>query len=421
MNESVYTSFKFETGNEIVEQKQPGLTFTYISGHLSPVKKRQISLKEKRYLSKRLRYKKDPNGGMGGFKSATIIGVSGAMGSEILKRLLDDQALPDCEKIQLFGRPKEGCSGKNKNYYNAIIEKIRDGMGGILPRIELIDSYNRVDGELLIMCAGKTISKDMDNISDRTTLKNENRVIFENCARSIKENPFCSPELVVLISNPNELSTSIFSKYFKRVVAIGPVLDSLRFQREIRDDLNLSAETIIDCLVGGNHELKGMVPLKSMLRIDGKEPSEQQWGEIFPVSEEDHDENEVYKIAFQMVKNRDEGVFKYINSHSITIRLAVKPLIEYYCGGRADFPLGIATISVLKALQGKVRTLATLTKKTRIGKEEVCIGVPLFLSKEGIEEIELDSIENFKGFKDDEGLNIAIEVFKSKYDMSNFL
>ena len=76
-------------------------------------------------------------------------------------------------------------------------------------------------------------------------------------------------------------------------------------------------------------------------------------------------------------------------------------------------------MSVLKALQSEVRTLATLTKKTRIGKEEVCIGAPLFLSKEGIEEIELDSIENFKSLEDDEGLSTAIEVFKSKYDAPN--
>ena len=415
MNESAYTPYNFETGNEIFEQKQPGLTFTYISRHFSSAKTGPVSIKEKGYVSKRLRYKKDPNGAMGKFKSVTIIGVSGAMGSEILKRLLYDQPLPDCEKIQLFGRPKEGCSGKNRNYYHAIIEKIRDGMGGILPQIELIDSYDAVDGELLIMCAGKTMSKDMDRISDRTSLKDENRLIFENCARSIRENPLCSPELVVLVSNPNELSTWIFSQYFKRVVAIGPVLDSLRFQREIRDDLNLSAETVIDCLVGGNHELKGMAPLKSMLRIDGKEPSKKQWREIFPVCKGNHDENEVYKRAFQMVKEKDQGVFDYINSHSIPIRLAVKPLIEYYCGTRADFPVGIATISVLKALQGKLRSIATLTKKTRIGKEEVCLGVPLLLSKEGIEEIELDSIENFKGFKDDERLNTGIELFKSKY------
>ncbi|MDY6856008.1 MAG: hypothetical protein SWO11_15135 [Thermodesulfobacteriota bacterium] len=415
MNESEYTTFNFETGNEIIEQKQPGLTFTYISRYFSSLKTRPVSIKENRYLSRRLRYKKDPNGEMGKFESVTIMGVSGAMGNEILKRLLYDQILPDCEKIQLFGRPKEGCSGKDKNYYNAIIEKIRDGMGGILPQIELIDSYDAVDGDLLIMCAGKTMSKDTDRISDRTSLKDENRLIFENCARSIKKNPFCSPELVVVVSNPNELSTWIFSKYFKRVVAIGPVLDSLRFQREIRDDLNLSVETNIDCLVGGNHEIKGMVPLKSMLRIDGKEPSKQQWKEIFPARKRDHDENEVYKTAFQMVKKKDQGIFEYINTHSIPIRLAVKPLIEYYCGTRADFPVGIATISVLKALKGKLRSIATLTKKTCIGKEEVCLGVPLLLSKEGIEEIELDSIENFKGFKDDERLNRGIDVFKSKY------
>lgn len=405
---------EFETGTEPVDPKQVGVTFRYIAEYFKffPTDK-DGSLKEKRYTSKKLKYIKDPNGGLVAFRTVTIIGVSGAMGSEVLKRMLTEQVLPDCEKIQLFGRPKRTSRGKDKNFYYALIEKLKDGMGGVLPRIELIDTYDRVDGELLIMCAGKTISKDAGRASDRTTLMHENRAIFENCARSIEKNPSRSPELVIAVSNPNELSTWIFSKYFKRVVAIGPVLDSLRFQREIRDELSLPAETRIDGLVGGNHELKGMVLYRSMLRISGKKPPEHLLERITS-SREDPDSSEVYEKAYEMVQSGEEGVFDYINSHSIPVRLAVKPLIEYYCGEKADFPVGIAITNMMKALQSNVRTLITLTKKTSIGENEACVGVPLFISKNGIEDIELDSIENFREAGDEERLFEAAEQYKTK-------
>jgi len=50
-----------------------------------------------------------------------------------------------------------------------------------------------------------------------------------------------------------------------------------------------------------------------------------------------------------------------------------------------------------------------------LGENEICIGVPLFISKDGIEEIDLDSIENFRAYRDDEQLFRAVEVFKNKY------
>ena len=283
-------------------------------------------------------------------------------------------------------------------------------MNGFLPNIEFVDSYDRVDGELLIMCAGKTIPKDTGKASDRTTLMHENKAIFEDCARSIKENPSHPPEMVIVVSNPNELSTWVFSKYFKRVVAIGPVLDSLRLQREIRDELHLPVETSVDGLVGGNHQLRGMAIYKSMLRINSEQPDSQLLERIFSPFKENPDVGEVYKKAYEMVQRGDEEVFNYINGYPILTRLSVKPLIEYYCGERADFPVGIAIITVIKAFQSNIRTVVTLTKKTCIGDNEICIGVPLFISKNGIEEIDLDSIENFRAYKDDEQLFRAVEM-----------
>ena len=403
---------EFETGKGLEDSKGIGVTFNYISEYFSSGKRKEWSPGKDTYISRKLRYRTDPNGGLGKLGSITVIGASGAMGSEILKRILLDEVLPACEKIQLFGRQTHPSQGRNRNYYNAMIEKLKDGMGGVLPHIEFVDSYNRVDGELLIMCAGKTISKDGGGVSDRTTLVRKNRTIFEDCARSIKENPFNPPKLVIVVSNPNELSTSIFSRYFKRVVAVGPVLDSLRFQREIREELNLSAEIPVHALVGGVHELKGMVLYKSLLRIDGKRPPGRLAERIFSPSMEVPDIREIYKKAYEIVQRGDEGVFDYINTYSILVRLAVKPLIEYYCGGRADFPVGVAVISIIKAFQSNVRSLTTLTKLTCVCDDEVCIGVPLFISNNGVEEIDLDSIEGFRGCGDQEYLLKAVKMLK---------
>jgi malate/lactate dehydrogenase len=406
---------EFETGRKLENPKEMGVTFKYLSRWYSTHKEKKNLLRDRNYFSRKLKYQKDPYGAIGRFKTVTIIGVSGTMGSEILKLILREQALPDCKKIQLFGRPKKASQGKDKNFYYALIEKLKDGMGGVLPNIEFVDSYDRVDGELLIMCAGKTIPKGAGKASDRTTLMHENKAIFENCAKSIKENPSHTPEMVIVVSNPNELSAWVFSKYFKRVVAIGPVLDSMRFQREIRDELNLPVEISVDGLVGGNHELKGMAIYKSMLRINCKPPTGQILENVSPTLKKNPDVDEVYNKAYEMVQRGSEGVFNYINGYPIPTRLSIKPLIEYYCGERADFPVGIAVIAIIKAFQSNIRTVITLTKKTCIGENQICLGVPLFISKNGIEEIDLDSIENFRAYRDDEQLFRAVEVFKNKY------
>ncbi|MEW6616111.1 MAG: hypothetical protein AB1401_11705 [Thermodesulfobacteriota bacterium] len=406
---------EFETGGKLVDPKQTGVTFKYLSRCYPRHKEKKNLSRDRIYFSKKLKYKKDLYGAVGRFKTVTIIGVSGAMGSEILKLILREQALPDCKKIQLFGRPKKASQGKDKNFYYALIEKLKDGMDGVLPNIEFVDSYDRVDGELLIMCSGKTIPKGTGKASDRTTLMHVNKTIFDNCAKSIKENPSRDPEMVIVVSNPNELCTWVFSRYFRRVVAIGPVLDSMRFGREIRNELNLPVEISVDGLVGGNHELKGMVIYKSMLRINCEPPAPQILKNVSSTLKDNPDVDEVYNKAYEMVRKGDEGVFNYINSYPIPTRLSVKPIIEYYCGGRADFPVGIAVIAIIKAFFSNIRNIVTLTKKTCIGKSELCLGLPLFISKNGIEEIDLDSIENFRAYKDDEQLFRAAEVFKSKY------
>ncbi|MDY7032229.1 MAG: hypothetical protein SVY10_10055 [Thermodesulfobacteriota bacterium] len=406
---------EFETGKETENPNDVGVTFKYISAYFSGNHRKDSSKEGKRYSSNNLRYKKDPNGPLNAFKTVTILGASGAMATEIIKRMLTERPLGLFEKIQLFGRPKESFQGKEKNFYHAFIEKLRDGMAGILPIVDFIDSYDAVDGELLIMCVGKTISKEKGMLFDRSILKHENRSIFENCARSIYENSFKSPDLVIVVSNPNELCTSIFSRYFKRVVAIGPVMDSLRLQREIREELNVPVEISIDALVGGVHELTGMVPYKSMLRIDGRRPNTQLLHRIFNSTIEAFDIRNVYEKAFEMVQNGDEGVFDFINTHSILTRMAVKPLIEYYCGGKADFPMGIAVINTIKALQDASRTLMTLTKRTLIKGADVCIGIPLFVSTNGLEEIELCSVKNFQEDQDDEQLTKSADALRQQY------
>jgi hypothetical protein len=158
-----------------------------------------------------------------------------------------------------------------------------------------------------------------------------------------------------------------------------------------------------------------MVIYKSMLRINCEPPTRQTLENVSPTLKKNPDVDEVYNKAYEMVQRGSEGVFNYINGYPIPTRLSVKPLIEYHCGERADFPVGIAVIAIIKAFLANVRTLVTLTKRTSLRENEICLGVPLFISKNGIEEIDLDFIENFRAYKDDEQLFRAVEVFKNKY------
>jgi malate dehydrogenase len=102
------------------------------------------------------------------------------------------------------------------------------------------------------MAAGTTLTpKSGGQDINRDVLVEKNLPIFEKYALALKKHGHGS-EIVVCISNPNELSVATFAKHLgpKRVIGMGAFLDSLRFRKEIAIDLGIKRQQIHGFMIG---------------------------------------------------------------------------------------------------------------------------------------------------------------------------
>ncbi len=194
-----------------------------------------------------------------------VIGASGAVGSEIARRTISNRLLEHNERLQLVGR--EG--GPSSHILYGLSTDLKDAYDEICPNVEVILNAEDISADLIIMAAGTTapVTQSTQNLS-RDSLARQNIPIFEYYASALSEHGVGN-EIVICVSNPNELNVEIFARHLdrKRVIGMGAYLDSLRFRKEIAKELGLRRQKIHGFMVG-EHGCN-MVPLWSNVHIYG--------------------------------------------------------------------------------------------------------------------------------------------------------
>lgn len=195
--------------------------------------------------------------------SVSIIGASGAVGTTLATHILRSDVLDPYDRLQLVGRGVRASTAK----LLATRIDLLDAFDDERVEIEVVPNIEDVDGDVVIVCAGNTISSRSMN---RRNLGAANLSIFEHiadvCASRVPN------ALFIVVSNPVELGVEVLSNKIdrRRVLGMGAQQDSLRFARAIAKYLGISRHEVHASVLGEHGQ--AMVPLWSTVDLKIQDP-----------------------------------------------------------------------------------------------------------------------------------------------------
>ena len=225
------------------------------------------------------------------------------------------------------------------------------------------DYAKTADSEVAVITSGIPRKPGMS----REELISTNADIVKGVAQSIIKH---SPDVtIIVVSNPMDTMTYLAHQSLNlpknRIIGMGGALDSARFKYRIAEALECPSSDVQGMVIGG-HSDKGMIPLTRHATRNS-----------FNISNFLNDE----KIKEVAAETRVGGA-------TLTKML----------GTSAWYAPGAAVSSIVQAIacdQKKMFPCSTFLDG-QYGLDDICIGVPVILGKNGIEEIvelELDDIE----------------------------
>jgi len=210
------------------------------------------------------------------------------------------------------------------------------------------------DSDVVVVTAGLARKPGMT----REELLAKNASILKDVCLNIKK---LSPNaVVVVVTNPLDLMTYLalkvtgFSK--NKIIGMGVSLDASRFANLIAQELNLNVTDIVPVVIGAHGQ--GMIPLARHTKVKGES---------------------LEKI---LNKERIDSLLKRTVERGAEI-------VSYLGSGSAFFAPSAAVAEVVKAIvRDEKKTLgACAYLNGEYGIKEICIGVPVCLGNNGIEDI----------------------------------
>lgn len=228
---------------------------------------------------------------------------------------------------------------------------------GIDTHVKGSNEYGDMKGsEIVVIVAGVGRKAGMT----RMDLLNTNASIIKSVAKKVAENS--KDAKVITVTNPLDPMTYVTLKVTQfspnRVMGMGNMLDLSRFKNFIADSTKASRSTI-DALVIGEHG-ENMLPLIRYSSISGIPLTN-----FLDNKEVQHIVEDTRKVAAEVIALKGATIFAPAN--------AVTHMVE----------------AIVKDKKEIMPVAAFLTGQ--YGINEICIGVPVVLGKDGVEEIiELD-------------------------------
>jgi malate dehydrogenase len=320
-----------------------------------------------------------------------IIGAGGSVGRVIAQMIVSERLLQCNQRLILVGNP-EGSSALS--LYGFAVD-LMDAYAEICPEIDVVLSPKEIKSDLVIMAGGATnpVSNHKNRFT-RDALAEQNAPVFEKYAQALFKYGHGS-EIVLCISNPNELCVAIFAKHLgrKRVIGMGAFLDSLRFRKEIAFDLGIRRQQIHG-FIGGEHGLN-LVPFWSSVHIYGyhRQELDRAIKKIRKGYQTSHLHEDVRKIGNQLKKIVLAGnirkAYRLIDRYPPDIRVAMKPFITHFSGSKTVMGTARATMELIRTI--------TLGNDALISGQIVLegefyginstIGVPFVIGNRGVERV----------------------------------
>ncbi|WP_446012038.1 lactate/malate family dehydrogenase [Candidatus Electrothrix sp.] len=328
----------------------------------------------------------------------TVIGAGGAVGRVLTQLIISEQLLDREQHLLLLGNP----TGLSRRHLPGFSVDLLDAYAGLCPHIHVEFDSTAIRGDLIVMAAGKTFPADISHASsNRDMLAQENAPVFEHYASQLARYGH-GHEIVICVSNPNELAVAIFAKHLgpKRVIGMGAFLDSQRFKKEIAISLGISRQRIHAFMLG-EHGLN-MVPLWSGVHIYGF--TEEQLSEVFlkirqqcPLDQLFSEVARVREKATGLISaGKISECYEMVSQYPPDIRAIIKPFITHFSGAKTAVGTAKATLKLLQAITMGHDTLIAGQVRTEgafYGIDST-IGLPFIIGNKGVENIvELPIVE----------------------------
>lgn len=259
---------------------------------------------------------------------------------------------------------------RNKEYAKGKALDIEQSLPVMKKDLSVIgtDDYKNIEGaDLVIITAGVARKPGMT----RDDLLSVNAEVMSSVAQGVKK--YASDAFVIVITNPLDAMVYAFLKYSdfhrNKVVGMAGVLDSARFRLFLARELNVSVQDITALVLGGHGDT--MVPLIRYTNVGG-------------ISLKDLIKKGVIS---------SEKIDKIIER----TRKGGAEIVQLLKAGSAFYAPATSAIEMAESyLKDRKQLLpCSVLLKGEYGLHDICMGVPIIIGKEGIENIiEVDFDKN---------------------------
>ena len=286
----------------------------------------------------------------------SIVGASGGVGREIVVQLIRDRVLQGRETLQLIGGDPHS---PHPHLLKGFRADLLDAYAEIAPEIEVVDDLEKMDGDIVVMTAGRTFATAPETVNhaSRDELAAGNLPIFERFALALAAQQREVPPVAIIVTNPVELGVSAFARHLPRayVIGMGAHSDSLRFRAEIAADLGIRRQRVQGNGVGEHGA--GLVPLWSSVRVSGLAPAQWQAAlrdKIKPVPAPEFPATVAREMKAMVAFLHDdphEGparAYEHISTLSPDLRVVLKPLVTHYTEAKTVVATAHAAVDLVE-------------------------------------------------------------------------
>lgn len=321
----------------------------------------------------------------------TVIGPVGGVGRQIVQQIVVNRLLQHDQVLTLVGNG-DGASGRA---VYGLAADLRDAYSEFAPRLEIALHPDEIRGDLIVMAAGATLDPALGSApQSRDALTERNAPIFKRYAEAIAVHGH-GHEIVLCISNPNELAVSIFAKHLgrNRVIGMGSYLDSLRFRMELAVELGVPRQAV-HAFVAGEHGT-GAVPLWSNVHVYGFE--EDRLASFLagltnrrPIARFPEEVAAAHRSMKDLVAaGKVREAYTRIDAFPPDVRAIVRPFVTHYSGAKTLIGTARATMEFLHTItQGND---ALISGQVALDGEVYgirgTIGVPFVVGNRGVDRI----------------------------------
>ena len=321
----------------------------------------------------------------------SIVGASGNCGRQLAIQLLDRKLIPADGLLELVGHH----GGKTQNSLWSLKNDLEDAFCECVPNIDVLSNPEKLNGDIVIILAGRTFGSNASENSDRSLLAEVNKNIFKEYAIALS-NKKVEP-IVIVQSNPVELGVSVFSKFInrKKVLGAGAWSDTLRLRYEIAKEIKSNrkkidawmlgqhGENLVPCVANMNTFLDEGEKLKNLKRKLIKYLKEKNF-----LEEKNLRKNEILEMISE---GKIFEAYLTIKSFNPILRASIKPFFTHFSsqGHTTEVATAHSVVDIIESIiEGRKQVFAAQVhlEGEWLGISGVC-GVPLILNQNGWSEV----------------------------------